>query len=132
MQKLQLKSLEKAFRPSSTKGIVQTSVVYIGVDKIYAFVDGLIGNRISSIGIGLPVLGSFTLRDFLEYITVARGVRFDINTIIGLLVTKFLNQGFSIAGIPGGTTSTPQITTGGGGTTVSPAVVTTGPGMPIG
>lgn len=130
MAKLEAPKVLRNFKPSGTKGIVQTSVVYIGVDKIFTFLDGLAGSPIQKIGISVPVIGRLSVLDGIEYMVVAGGAKLNMDTVIAFAVTKFFNAGVNLAsGILGGGS---QVTSGNGSTSISPAVVTTGTGAPIG
>jgi|SRR5579872_4096488 len=129
MTKLEAPKFLRSFKPSGTKGIVQTSVVYIGVDKIFNFLDNLEGGMVKKIGVPVPIIGRLSLLDGLEYLVVAGGAKLNMDTVIAFAVTKFFNAGINYASqILGGN----QVTAGSGSTQISPAVVTTGTGAPIG
>lgn len=46
-------------------GIIQAGVVGIGSYSVARFLDGLIGGRLSAIGIGLPIVGSLSVLDLI-------------------------------------------------------------------
>ena len=111
-------------------GIVQTSIVYIGTDKVFTFADNMIGSPFQKIGVPVPVIGRISALDAVEGLTIlaAAGRKHWVNVLIGFAVTKFFNAGVNLAsGIVGN-----QVSAGNGTTQVSPAVVTTGVGAPLG
>ena len=122
-----LQSVSKHLKPSSTKGLVQTSVVFIGADKILTFIDNLAGGPTQKIGVAVPLIGRISVLDGIEYLIVAGGAKFKMDAVIGWVVTKFFNAGARSIPFLGS-----QISSGSGSTQVSPAVVTTGPGAQIG
>lgn len=130
MTKLEAPKILKNFKPSGTKGIVQTTVVYIGVDKIFNFLDNLEGGMIKKIGVNVPIIGRLSLLDGIEYLVVAGGAKLNMDTVIAFVATKFFNAGINYASSLG--ISAPQISSNSGSTQISPAVVTTGIGAPIG
>ena len=130
MAKLEAPKILRNFKPSGTKGIVQTSVVYIGVDKIFTFLDNLEGGMVQKIGVPVPIIGRLSLLDGIEYLVVAGGAKLNMDTVIAFAVTKFFNAGVNYASALHLGTS--QVTSGSGSTQISPAVVTTGSGAAIG
>ena len=110
-------------------GVVQTSIAFIGTDKVFTFFDGLAGSPLQKIGVPIPLIGRISALDGFEIITImaAAGKKHWPNVAIGWVVTKFFNAG--VAGLP---FIKSQVSTGSGSTQVSPAVVTTGQGAPVG
>lgn len=115
------------FKPTSTKGVVQTSVVYIGIDKIFTFLDNLEGGMIQKVGINIPILQRVSVLDALEYLTVAGGAKLNMDAVIGFFVTKFLNYGVNV--LPFGPRGTS--TAANASATVAPTVQVTTAGAPI-
>ena len=116
------------FKPTSTKGVVQTSVVYIGIDKIFTFLDNLEGGMIQKVGINVPLLQRVSVLDALEYLTVAGGAKLNMDAVIGFFVTKFLNYGVNVLPFgPKGGSSVPAANIG---AAVQPQVNVTTAGAP--
>ena len=55
--------------------LIGAGVVGIGAYKIARFLDGMIGNRVSAIGIGLPFVGSLSLLDLLMILSFKASMR---------------------------------------------------------
>jgi hypothetical protein len=128
MTKLQIPKIITKHFPAPTKGIVKTSVIYIGTDKVTNFIDGLAGAPLNKIGMNLPLIGRLDAQDVVTYLIVAGGAKLSMDLIVAFFVTKLLNQGSGLQ-LP---FLKNQLTSGSGGTNISPAVVTTGPGAAIG
>lgn len=126
--KLQAPKVLQHLKPSGTKGVVQTSIVYIGLDKVLSFVDGLEGGMVQKIGVPVPIIGRLSLLDAIEYMIIAGGAKFNVDTLIAFAATKFFNAGTNLAApfLP------KQVSSGSGSTQISPAIVTVGGGAPIG
>ena len=116
-----------AFKPSGTKGVIQTSVVYIGIDKIFTFLDNLEGGMIQKVGINVPILQRISVLDALEYLTVSGGAKMNMDAVIGFFVTKFLNYGVNV--LPFGPKST--TTAASTSAAIAPTVQITTAGAPI-
>ncbi len=76
--------------PSAYSGIVATSIVYVGADRVGVFVDNIFGSITQRIAIGLPIIGNFSVKDLIIYAIVSKGFRYNTPTIIGFFANKFL------------------------------------------
>lgn len=81
--------------PKPTKGVLPTSMVYIGVDTVFTFTDNVFGSPLQKLGANLPILGRLSIKDVLTYMSVARGFKFNTDTLIAFFINKFLSQGIS-------------------------------------
>ena len=77
------------------KGVVGTTMVYIGVDKVFNFVDDIVGSPLLKIGVNVPLMGRISVMDVITYMAVAQGFKFRTYTVIAFFANKFLNQGIA-------------------------------------
>ena len=72
-------------------GIVGAGIVGVGSYKIARFVDGMLGNRIQSIGIGLPIIGSLSLLDVVMILAFKATMRKNSMVIAAVAGDRVLN-----------------------------------------
>ena len=119
MVQLQVPKLIQKHVPKPTKGVIPTTMVYIGVDTVFSFIDNIVGSPLQKIGANLPFVGRFSAKDVITYMAVAQGARFNTDTVIAFFANKLLGQGISstnqIRGIVSPIVSQPAATSGGSG-----------------
>lgn len=93
MKALQVPKIIKDNVPAVTKGVIPTTMVYVGVDTVFTFIDNIVGSPLQRIGATVPLLGRFSVKDVITYMTVARGFRFNTDTAIAFFANKFLGAG---------------------------------------
>lgn len=98
MSKLQVPNLIRKHFPAPTKGVIKTSVIYIGTDRVTNFLDSLVGSPLTRIGFDLPFIGRFDFQDVITYMIVAGGLKINTDTIIAFFVNKFLGVGTANVG----------------------------------
>ena len=78
--------------------LIGAGVVGIGSYKIARFLDGMIGGRVQSIGIGLPIIGSLSLLDLIMVLSFKATMR--KNTMVAAAVAA--DRVFNLAQNPAG------------------------------
>lgn len=90
MSKLQVPSLIRKHFPAPTKGVVKSTVLYAGTDRVTSFIDSMFGSPLTAIGVNVPVLGRIDAQDIITYMIVAGGARFSIDVAIAYFANKLL------------------------------------------
>lgn len=120
----------KHFTVAGTKGVIKTSIVYIGTDRVFGFLDSIFGSPLNRLGVNLPLIGRLDLQDVITYMAVAQGFKFKTDTVIAFFVNKFLGQGTANIGSIRGIVS-PIISQPGGVSASSGQSVSVTQGMPF-
>ena len=79
--------------------LIGAGVVGIGSYKIARFLDGMIGNRIQSIGIGLPIIGSLSLLDLIMILSFKATMRKNSMVIAAVAGDRVFNLAQNPAGL---------------------------------
>ena len=79
--------------------LIGAGVVGIGSYKIARFLDGMIGNRIQAIGIGLPIIGSLSLLDLLMILSFKATMRKNSMVIAAVAGDRVFNLAQNPAGL---------------------------------
>ena len=79
--------------------LIGAGVVGIGSYKIARFLDGMIGNRVQSIGIGLPIVGSLSLLDLLMLLSFKATMRKNTMVAAAFVGDRVFNLAQNPAGL---------------------------------
>lgn len=85
----------------ATRNIPQSMIVGAGAYRAARFLDGLIGNRVQSVGIPLPFIGSLSLLDLFMVATFKAAMKRNSNVAAAFAGDRILNLGQSLAQIAG-------------------------------
>lgn len=85
----------------ATRNIPQSMIVGAGAYRAARFLDGLIGNRVQSIGIPLPFIGSLSLLDLFMVATFKAAMKRNSNVAAAVAGDRLLNLGQSLSQITG-------------------------------
>ena len=102
------KPIQKAL-PKATN-LTGAAITGIGAYRVGRFLDGLIGNRIQSIGVNLPVVGRLSVLDALMILSFKGAFRKNSMVAAAFAGDKVFNVGTSFLGMGSSTTTPPPAT----------------------
>ena len=85
----------------AVRNIPQSMIVGAGAYRAARFLDGMIGNRVQSIGIPLPLIGSLSLLDAFMVLTFKAAMKRNSNVAAAVAGDRLLNLGTSLAQLAG-------------------------------